>query len=353
MGKVVNYKDSLEYKKISKYPFIKILFKDFYMLLDGVEANEYEIEGEIKSELCFIKEAKEHPDFHKDGWILFSGFDMIKSLTRSKIDEKDRVNLEDLQKIVDNHINDILLDFVINHSGMEIDDSFIYECFLTNKSQSELNGLVRELKEYNPYLYGDLTANKEEIFDSLLSSEFFPVAHSVSRISEKMKQIRTETTIYIPMDSLTREMFGENDQLIFDSLQKEVYGFKDNKEDVYFAMITEASLNEIMLQKFAKILSDRNKNVDVNVEFKNIVVGFVKPYENKLEKFGINVKKINLPIGKCEFVCKEDQNNALITVADIKYFEDKIYQNAKIEFKDSGRELNNDLKANNKKTLKI
>ena len=89
---------------------------------------------------------------------------------------------------------------------------------------------------------------------------------------------------------------------------------------------------------------------EVRFDFKNVLTGFANPTNKTLGKFDFNLEEISLPVLSANIVLKEDRDNQLVAIEDMKYFSDEIYQKANLSFNEDNNFVK---KHNNKNSFKI
>lgn len=354
---IVKYENSLEYKKLQDFPLLSKMFNSFLSQFDRAEGSEYKIGEKIKSEICFIEEIKVNPKLNEDNFNIFVNKNSLyRTILEQQLNNKEEVNLSDLQKIIDNHLTDVMLDYKGKDYNLK-DESYIYEDFLNSLNENELKQLSVELKQYNPTLYKDVSEDKDDIFDNLISTEFFSVSYSVQNAVETLKNEKVNATIYFsPAELVKEELFRDTKKEENIDLKEKIKHWGSKKEtEVKYALIASLSLNDILLQKTVEVINEMKEGVNFDPEamrltFKNVLTGFANPTNKTLGKFDFNLEEISLPVLSANIVLKEDKDNQLMAIEDIKYFSDEVYQKAKVSFSE-----NNDFvkKQDNKRSFKI
>jgi hypothetical protein len=354
---IVKYEDSLEYKKLQDFPLLSKLFNSFLSQFDRAEGSEYKIGEKVKSEICFIEEIKVNPKLNEDNFNIFVNKNSLyRTILELQLNNKEEVGLSDLQKVIDNHLTDVMLDYKIKGYNLK-DESYIYEDFLNGLNEDELKQLSVELKQYNPTLYKDITEDKDDIFDNLISTEFFAVSYSVQEAVKTLKNEKFNATIYFsPAELVKEELFKDSKKEEVVDLKEKIKHWGNKKEtDVKYALIASLSLNDILLQKTLEVVNEMKEGInfdpeDIRFNFKNVLTGFANPTNKTLGKFDFNLEEISLPVLSANIVLKEDKGNQLVAVEDMKYFSDEIYQKANLSFSEDNKIVK---KQNNKNSFKI
>ena len=354
---IVKYEDSLEYKKLQDFPLLSKLFNSFLSQFDRAEGSEYKIGEKVKSEICFIEEIKVNPKLNENNFNIFVDKNSLyRTILELQLNNKEEIGLSDLQKVIDNHLTDVMLDYKIKGYNLK-DESYIYEDFLNGLNEDELKQLSVELKQYNPTLYKDVTEDKDDIFDNLISTEFFAVSYSVQEAVKALKHQKTNATIYFhPAELVKEELFRDDDKEEVIDLKEKIKHWGSKKEtEIKFALIASLSLNDILLQKTAEVINEMKVGMNFDPEamrliFKNVLTGFANPTNKTLGKFDFNLEEISLPALSANIVLKEDKDNQLLSIEDMKYFPDEVYQKAEISFSNDNDFVK---KQDNKRTFKI
>ena len=353
---IVKYEDSLEYKKLQDFPLLSKLFNGFLSQFDRAEGSEYKIGEKVKSEICFIEEIKVNPKLNEDNFNIFvNKNNLYRTILELQLNNKEEVGLSDLQKVIDNYLTDTMLDYTSKNYNLK-DESYIYEDFLNGLSENELKQLSIELKKYNPTLYKDITEDKDDIFDNLISTEFFAVSYSVQEAVKTLKNEKFNATIYFsPSELVKEELFRDSKKEVVDLKEKIKHWGNKKETEVKYALIANLSLNDILLQKTLEVVNEMKEGINFNPEnirfdFKNVLTGFANPTNKTLGKFDFNLEEISLPILSANIVLKEDKGNQLVAVEDMKYFSDEVYQKASVSFSEDNNFVK---KHNNKNSFKI